>query len=58
MASYSSKPNLVLLQLIPKLTKEAGGYITDFEGGDKYVKNKTILATNAKINKEMIEVLK
>ena len=40
------------------LTKEAGGYITDFEGGDKYVKNKTILATNSKISEEMIKVLK
>ena len=40
------------------LTKEAGGYITDFEGGDKYVKNKTLLATNSRISEEMIKVLK
>ena len=39
------------------LVKEAGGYITDFNGEDKYIEKKTILATNSKINKEMIEVL-
>ena len=40
------------------LIKEAGGFITDFTGSDKYVENKTILATNYKINDEMIEILK
>jgi len=40
------------------LVKEAGGYVTDFFGKDKYVENKTILATNSRINEEMIEVLK
>ena len=40
------------------LVKEAGGFVTDFEGKNEYQQNKTILATNAKINKEMIEVLK
>ena len=40
------------------LVKEAGGFVTDFDGNDKYVENKTILATNSKINEEMIEVLK
>ena len=40
------------------LVKEAGGYVTDFFGKDKYVENKTILATNSIINDEMIEVLK
>ena len=39
------------------LVKEAGGFVTDFEGENRYVENKTILATNSKINKEMIEVL-
>ena len=39
------------------LVKEAGGFVTDFKGEDQYVKNKTVLATNSKINKEMIEVL-
>ena len=40
------------------LVKEAGGYITDFLGEDKYVENKTLLATNSRISEEMIEVLK
>ena len=40
------------------LIKEAGGFVTDFGGNDTYVENKTILATNSRINKEMIEVLK
>ena len=39
------------------IVKESGGFITDFKGGNDYLKNKTILATNAKINDEMIEVL-
>jgi len=40
------------------LIKESGGFVTDFNGENKYLKNKTILATNSKINKEMREVLK
>ena len=40
------------------LIKEAGGFVTDFNGNNTYIKNKTILATNSGINKEMIEVLK
>ena len=40
------------------LIKEAGGFITDFNGNDAYIEKKTILATNSRINKEMIEVLK
>ena len=40
------------------LVKEAGGFVTDFNGENEYIQNKTILATNSKINKEMIEVLK
>ena len=40
------------------LVKEAGGFVTDFSGENKYIENKTILATNAKINEQMIEVLK
>ena len=39
------------------LVKEAGGFVTDFEGENRYVENKTILATNSRIGKEMIEVL-
>ena len=40
------------------LVKEAGGFVTDFEGNNKYIENETILATNSKINEEMIKVLK
>tara|TARA_B100000029_G_scaffold514533_1_gene617776 strand:+ start:437 stop:1222 length:786 start_codon:yes stop_codon:yes gene_type:complete len=40
------------------LVIEAGGFVTDFEGENKYLENKSILATNSKINKEMIEILK
>ena len=40
------------------LIKEAGGFVTDFNGNDTYIEKKTILATNSRINKEMIEVLK
>ena len=39
------------------LVKEAGGFVTDFEGENRYVENETILATNSRISKEMIEVL-
>ena len=40
------------------IVKEAGGFVSDFDGENEYIQNKTILATNSKINKEMIEVLK
>ena len=40
------------------IVRESGGFVTDFYGENKYLENKTILATNSKINKEMIEVLK
>ncbi len=40
------------------LVKESGGFVTDFKGENRYIQNKTILATNSKINNEMIEVLK
>ena len=39
------------------LIKESGGFVSDFNGENEYVKNKTILVTNSKIDKEMIEVL-
>jgi len=39
------------------LVKESGGFVTDFDGENRYIQNKTILVTNSKINKEMIEVL-
>ena len=40
------------------LVKEAGGFVTDFKGNNKYIENETILATNSKINEEMVKVLK
>ena len=40
------------------LVKEAGGFITDFNGENKYIDNKTILVTNGKINSQMMQVLK
>ena len=40
------------------IIKEAGGFVTDINGNDTYIEKKTILATNSRINKEMIEVLK
>ena len=40
------------------LVKEAGGFVTDFKGNNEYVKNKTIVVANSRINNEMIEVLK
>ena len=40
------------------LVKEAGGYVTDLKGSDKYIENKSILVTNSRINEEMINVLK
>ena len=39
------------------LVREAGGFVTDFMGNDKYVDNKTILVANSKINEAMTEVL-
>jgi len=40
------------------LVKEAGGFITDYSGSNKYIENKTIIAANSKINEEMIKILK
>jgi len=39
------------------LVREAGGFVTDFEGKNEYIQNKTIIAGNSKINKEMTEIL-
>ena len=39
------------------LVKEAGGFVTDFEGKNEYIQNKTIVVGNAKINKEMTDIL-
>ena len=40
------------------LVKESGGFVTDFNGENEFIQNKTILVTNSKISKEMIEILK
>jgi len=40
------------------IVKEAGGFVTDFDGNGKYIENKTILSTNSKIGDQMREVLK
>ena len=40
------------------LVKEAGGFVTDFKGNNKYIENETILATNSRINEEMVKILK
>jgi len=39
------------------IVKEAGGTISDFKGGKDYVDGKNILATNSKIDKDLIEIL-
>ena len=39
------------------IVKESGGFVKDFNGENRYIENKTILVTNSKISKEMIEVL-
>lgn len=40
------------------LIREAGGFVKDFSGTDKFVENETLLAANSKIIDEIIEVLK
>ena len=40
------------------LVKVAGGFVTDFQGNNRYIENETIIAANSKINGEMIKVLK
>ena len=39
------------------IVKEAGGTITDFKGGDKYIEERNLLGTNSKIDKELIGLL-
>jgi len=39
------------------IVKEAGGTITDFKGGNKYIEEKNLLGTNSKIDKELISLL-
>ena len=39
------------------IVKEAGGTVTDFKGGDKYIEDRNLLATNSKIDKDLIALL-
>jgi myo-inositol-1(or 4)-monophosphatase len=39
------------------IVKEAGGTVTDFKGGDKYIEERNLLATNSKIDKDLIALL-
>ena len=39
------------------IVKEAGGTVTDFNGGDKYIEDRNLLATNSKIDKDLIALL-
>jgi myo-inositol-1(or 4)-monophosphatase len=39
------------------IVKEAGGTVTDFKGGDKYIEDGNLLATNSKIDKDLIALL-
>ncbi len=40
------------------IVQEAGGIITDFSGGDNYLFGRQIIATNGKITKDLMEVIK
>ena len=39
------------------IVKEAGGTVTDLKGGDKYIEDRNLLATNSKIDKDLISLL-
>ena len=39
------------------IVKEAGGTVSDFKGGDKYIEDRNLLATNSKIDKDLIALL-
>ena len=39
------------------LVKEAGGFVTDFNGTDKFIENKTVISANPRINEAMIKLL-
>ena len=40
------------------IVEEAGGVVTDFGGKDYFLESPVILASNGKIHKEMMDVLK
>ena len=39
------------------IVKEAGGTVSDFKGGDKYIEDRNLLATNSKMDKDLIALL-
>jgi len=39
------------------IVREAGGYVSDFQGGNHYLYGKQILATNAKIHEDILTLL-
>ena len=39
------------------IIKEAGGYVTDFYEKNNYLSNKTLVAGNSKIHRELISIL-
>jgi myo-inositol-1(or 4)-monophosphatase len=39
------------------IVREAGGTVTDFRGGEKYIEDRNLLATNSKIDKDLISLL-
>jgi len=39
------------------IVKEAGGTVTDFKGSDEYIEDRNLLATNSKIDKDLIALL-
>lgn len=40
------------------ILQEAGGRVTDFDGGDDYIFGKRIIATNGKIHDEVLQIIK
>lgn len=40
------------------IIKEAGGFVTDFSGGNNYLFGREILASNLKVNKELLNKIK
>jgi|TARA_B110000438_G_scaffold293613_1_gene333765 myo-inositol-1(or 4)-monophosphatase len=40
------------------IVKEAGGFVTDFQGENDYLNNETILVSNPRINNEMTQIFK
>jgi myo-inositol-1(or 4)-monophosphatase len=40
------------------LVTEAGGTVTDFNGGDNAIFGKTIVATNGRVHNEMLQLVR